>query len=59
MQNNVSGKRDTLTVDWLNIWKHSDKQTKEFPNVVSEILTLCTILYYSSSNVYKTVVLFV
>ena len=59
MQNNVSGKRDTLTADWLNIWKHSNKQTKVFPNVVSETLTPDMILYYVSSNTYEVAFLFV
>ena len=35
MQNNDIGKRDTLTVDWLNIWKHPKKQARAFHNIVS------------------------
>ena len=35
MQNNDIGKRDTLTVDWLNIWKHPKKQPRVFHNIVS------------------------
>lgn len=35
MQNNDIGKRDTLTVDWLNIWKHPNKQARVFHNIVS------------------------
>ena len=41
-QNNTSGKRETLTVEWLNIWKQSNEQTNVFPNVVSETLTVLT-----------------
>ena len=36
MQSNESGKIDTLTVDWLNIWKHPKKQPRISRNIVSD-----------------------
>ena len=35
MQSNDTGKVDTLTVDWLNIWKHPKKQPRVSHNIVS------------------------
>ena len=38
MKSNDIGKRDTLTVDWLNIWKHPKKpQRMSHTNLVSYI----------------------
>jgi hypothetical protein len=51
MQSNDSGKIDTLTVDWLNIWKHPKKQPRISRNIVSDyfyaILLHNFYLYYT------------
>ena len=55
MQSNDAGKIDTLTVDWLNIWKHPKKQPRISRNIVSDYfyaMLLHTVFLYCALLIF-------